>query len=101
MLGDSPELRARYGAHGEFDWREAQLAVNFFERVLKHTQDFYGEPFTLAPWEREVVEAVFGWRDKNGKRLIEMVYLEVPKKSGKTELAAGILLLVLAFATKP
>src|SRR5579884_3073295 len=84
-----------------FNERKAQLAVNFFHRVLKHTQDFHGEPFILTPWEEEATRNIFGWEDDEGRRLIETVYLEVPKKSGKTEWAAGMLLAVLAFATKP
>jgi len=39
--------------------------------------------------------------DEDGNRLIEQVYLEVPKKTGKTEFAAGILLLVSVTTPTP
>jgi phage terminase large subunit-like protein len=79
-----------------FDQQKADLACNFFEKVLKHTQDQYvGKPFLLLPWQEEVISAIFGQVDENGARLIEQAYLEVPKKSGKTELIAGVVLLVL------
>src|SRR5579884_3487712 len=80
----------------------AQRAVNFFHRVLKHTQDeYYGKPFMLMPWQEEATRAIFGNLDERGNRLIEVVYLEVPKKAGKTEWAAGIILCVLVMAQSP
>jgi phage terminase large subunit-like protein len=79
-----------------FSKPHAIAARNFFERVLKHTADeWYGKPFILAPWQEQALEAIFGNLDDSGNRTIEMAYLEVPKKSGKTEFAAGIVLLVL------
>ena len=64
--------------------------------MLKHTADeWYGKPFLLAPWQEQALCHVFGELDDTGRRIKEMVYLEVPKKAGKTEFAAGIVLLVL------
>lgn len=81
---------------------EADKACNFFEKVLKHTADeWYGKPFLLAPWEEEALNQIFGNLDADGNRIIEEVYLEVPKKSGKTELAAGINVLVLVTTRTP
>ena len=82
-----------------FSEKHARGACRFFERVLKHTADeWYGKPFVLAPWQREALRAIFGQVDEHGNRVIETVYLEVPKKSGKTEFVAGVLLLVLILA---
>jgi phage terminase large subunit-like protein len=85
-----------------FNQAEADLACNFFEKVLRHTADSYwGKPFLLCPWEEEALCAIFGNLDENGNRVIELVYLEVPKKSGKTEFVAGIVLLVLVLTNTP
>jgi phage terminase large subunit-like protein len=74
----------------------ADVACNFFERILRHTADeWYGKPFLLAPWQEEAVVQIFGNVDESGNRTIEMAYLEVPKKAGKSELSAGLALLVL------
>jgi phage terminase large subunit-like protein len=74
----------------------SDAACNFFERILRHTADeWYGKPFWLAPWQEEAVSQIFGNVDDSGNRIIEMAYLEVPKKAGKSELAAGLALLVL------
>lgn len=85
-----------------FNQQAADIAINFFERILKHTADeWYGQPFLLSPWQEEAVSQIFGQIDDHGNRTIETVYLEVPKKSGKTELAAGLVLLVLVLNKMP
>lgn len=80
----------------------ADIACNFFELVLKHTQDqWYGTPFLLCPWQEEPLVKLYGERDDDGNRVIEQIYLEVPKKTGKTEWAAGLILLELEMAKNP
>jgi phage terminase large subunit-like protein len=82
--------------------QNADAACNFFEGILKHTaDDWFGKPFILAPWQEEALAAIFGRLDDEGRRLIQMVFLEVPKKSGKTEFAAGLLLLLLMLDPNP
>ena len=79
-----------------FSEQHAHAACNFFELVLKHSADeWHGQPFLLCPWQEEALCQIFGQLDEAGNRIIEMVYIETPKKSGKTEFAAGIVLLVL------
>ena len=80
-----------------FSQPHADAACNFFELILRHTADeYYGRPFLLMPWQEEALCKIFGEVDDEGNRLIEMAYLEVPKKAGKTEFAAGLVLFVLA-----
>lgn len=80
----------------------ADAACNFFERILKHTvDDWYGKPFLLVPWQEEAICEVFGQLDEDGSRRISMAYLEVPKKTGKTEWAAGIALCMLILDKNP
>jgi phage terminase large subunit-like protein len=85
-----------------FSQQHADIACNFFEAILKHTQDeWYGKPFMLAPWQEEAVSQIFGLLDDDGNRQIQLAYLEVPKKTGKTELVAGIVLLCLILDPNP
>jgi phage terminase large subunit-like protein len=80
----------------------ADAVCNFFERVLKHTADeWYGKPFLLVPWQEEALSAIFGEVDDARNRVIEMAYLEVPKKAGKSEMAAGLALFVLLTTNTP
>lgn len=75
-----------------YDESKALLAVRFFE-MLKHTKSpFYGEPFTLLPWEDRIIRDVYGTVNNKGLRLYKYVYIEVPKKNGKSEVGAGIAL---------
>jgi len=72
-----------------FDETRAQRAVKFFES-LKHTKGrFAGQPFVLLPWEKQIVRDVYGNVDEQGHRLYKYIYVEIPKKNGKSELAAG------------
>lgn len=85
-----------------FSQQHADIACNFFERVLRHTQDeWWGKPFLLAPWQEEALIQVFGNLDDDGNRIIQTVYLEVPKKAGKSEFVAGIILLALIMDPNP
>jgi phage terminase large subunit-like protein len=72
-----------------FSEAHAARAVAFFEN-LKHTKGrFYGEPFVLLPWQKSIIRDVYGTVNAQGKRTIKYVYLEVPKKNGKSEIVAG------------
>lgn len=77
-----------------FDKSRAAQAVSFFQNRLTHTKGpLAGKPFKLLPWQRKPIEDIFGTLDrKGGVRQFRQAYIEVPKKNGKTELAAGIAL---------
>ena len=79
-----------------FDVAKADRACNFFEAILKHTKGEHGDkPFLLLPHQESGISHVFGNVDDEGYRVVRTWYEEVPKKTGKSELAAGIALLVL------
>jgi phage terminase large subunit-like protein len=85
-----------------FSQSQADAACNFFEHILKHTADeWFGKPFLLVPWQEEALSAIFGELDEAGNRVIEMAYLEVPKKAGKSEMAASLALFVLLTTSTP
>ncbi len=75
-----------------FDENKAQRAIKFIEN-LKHTKGrWHGENFTLLPWQEEIVSTLFGTVKENGFRQYNTCYCEIPKKNGKSELAAAIAL---------
>lgn len=85
-----------------FSQAHADIACNFFECILRHTADeWWGKPFLLAPWQDEAIAQLFGRLDEDGNRLVNMAYLEVPKKAGKSELVAGLVLLFLTLDPNP
>jgi len=61
-----------------------------FLQLLKLTGDFYGQPFRLLPWQKDVISQVYGTVKPNGLRQYRYAYLEIPKKNGKTELIASL-----------
>ena len=72
-----------------FSEARSQRAVKFFE-MLRHTKgQFHGQPFTLLPWQNTIVRDVYGEVNERGLRQIKYVYIEIPKKNGKSELCAG------------
>lgn len=77
-----------------FDPEAAQLALDFFPECLQFIEGKRaGEPFLLEPWQQAIVAALWGWRRQDGTRRYREALLYVPRKSGKTPLAAGLLLL--------
>lgn len=86
-----------------FDEAAADRACRFFETQLKHFKgrQWAGKPFILAPWERKLVRDVFGWKREDGTRRFRTVYVEIPRKRGKTELAAGMGLYFLTADGEP
>ena len=77
-----------------YDKAAADFAVAFIES-LKHTKGTWsGEPFELIDWQEQIVRDVFGTLKDNGYRQFNTAYVEIPKKQGKSELAAAIALLL-------
>ncbi|WP_350342356.1 terminase TerL endonuclease subunit [Proteinivorax tanatarense] len=75
-----------------YDKEKAQRAVKFIN-ALKHTKGiWHGVPFDLLPWQDKIVRDIFGTVKEDGYRQYNTAYIEVPKKNGKSEIAAAIAL---------
>jgi len=90
------------GARGlRFDPAAALYAINFFP-LLRHTKgEWAGQPFVLEPWQEFIVGSLFGWLRGDGTRRFRIAYIEIPRKNGKTTLAAGIALYMLVADGEP
>lgn len=72
----------------------ADYAVAFIE-ALSHTKGTWaGKPFELIDWQEQIIRDVFGTLKPNGYRQFNTAYVEIPKKMGKSELAAAVALLL-------
>ena len=72
----------------------ADYAVNFIE-CLSHTKGTWaGQPFKLLDWQERIIRDLFGIVKSNGYRQFNTAYIEIPKKMGKSELAAAVALLL-------
>ena len=78
-----------------YDKAKADRAVNFIE-CLCHTKGVWaGEKFELIDWQEQIVRDLFGIVKANGYRQFNTAYVEIPKKQGKSELAAAVALYLL------
>ena len=81
------------GSH--YDEAKADHAVNFIQ-CLKHTKGKWaGRPFMLMPWQEQIIRDIFGIIKEDGNRQFQTAYIEIPKKNGKSELAAAVALYLL------
>ncbi|WP_426041513.1 terminase large subunit [Brevundimonas sp. TWP2-3-4b1] len=80
-----------------YDQRAADAAVAFFHTHLRFTEgEWAGRPFLLEAWqEHDIIRPLFGWKRADGTRRYRRAFVWVPRKNGKTELAAGVSLLCL------
>ena len=100
-VGESAQFDSSRGlwVSGEnwFDVDASEAAVDFFPRYLCFTSgEWAGRPFKLEDWQADdIIRPLFGWKRADGTRLYRRCYVWVPRKNGKTELGAGIALLML------
>lgn len=78
-----------------FDPAAAGKALDFFPSFLRHVEgSVAGQPFRLEDWQRAVITNLFGWKQKDSLDRTVRRYREaliyVPRKNGKSPLAAGI-----------
>jgi len=80
-----------------FDAAEADRRCAWFGKYLRHTKgEWAGGEFALDPWQRDrIIRPLFGWKRPDGLRRYRTVYVEVPKKNGKSTLCAGLGLMLL------
>lgn len=95
----TPEPRTAKGA--EFDPVRVDRVIDALSR-LRHTQGKWalgaGTPLRPDPWQvAYIIAPVFGWvrwSDEAGQyvRIIRKLYVDVPRKNGKSTLVGGLLL---------
>lgn len=80
-----------------FDHESADHAVQFIETACRHVKgELAGQPLKLEKWQREIVRGIFGWKKKDDHlRLFRRVYIEIPRKNGKSTLGAALALYLL------
>ena len=84
-----------------YDKDKADRAVAFIEHLCHTKGKWAGQPFLLLPWQEQIVRDLFGIVKENGKRQFLTAYIEIPKKNGKSELAAAIALYLLYADNEP
>lgn len=75
-----------------YDEAAADEKIRFIEKHCRHVEgDLYGQPLILPDvYKEEILKPVFGLKKANGKRLIQKVYIQMPRKNAKTTMMAGV-----------
>ncbi len=92
----SRKKKSKRKSPGVYSENAADRVVKFF-RHLKHTKGRWANmPFILAQWqENDIIRPLFGTLKPDGTRQYQTAYIEIPRKNGKSELAAGMALYLL------
>ena len=77
-----------------YDKDAADFAVTFIEQLCHTKGTWAGKPFELIDWQEQIIRDLFGILKPNGYRQFNTAYVEIPKKMGKSELAAAVALLL-------
>lgn len=79
-------------------WSTGPMVCRFIETFCRFTNGrWLGRPFRLQRWQRDLIYELFEVDEATGLRRYRRALIGVPRKNGKTELAAA-LALYLAFA---
>lgn len=77
-----------------YDKSAADYAVAFIENLCHTKGTWAGKPFELIDWQEQIIRDLVGTLKPNGYRQFNTAYIEIPKKQGKSELAAAVALLL-------
>ena len=77
-----------------YDKATADRAVAFIEALCHTKGRWAGKRFELIDWQEQIIRDLFGILKPNGYRQFNTAFIELPKKSGKSELAAAVALLL-------
>lgn len=75
--------------------KKAEWAIEFISRLTHTKGEWAGQPFNLQKWQKTFIKELFGRVKKDGLRQYQTAYLEIPRKNGKSEMAAAIALFLL------
>lgn len=80
-----------------FDEKAANRVIKFIETCCVHlTGSKQGKPLILEVWQKDLIREFFGWKVKaTGFRKYRTLYLEIPRKNGKTTFGACLALYLL------
>jgi phage terminase large subunit-like protein len=79
-----------------FSEERAQRALRFIQHLPQTKGEWADQPFILADWQRDdIIRPLFGTVNADGNRQYRTAYVEIPRKNGKSTLAAGVALYML------
>lgn len=80
-----------------YDLEKAGKAIKFFSALRHYKGEWAGQPLKLELWQMFIIGCLFGWLRADGTRRFRVAYNEIPRKNGKSLIAAGVGLLLAFF----
>lgn len=84
-----------------WDVEKASKAIRFFGFLQHSKGEWAGQPIELERWQQFIIGCVFGWMRADGTRRFRVVYIEIPRKNGKSTLTAGVGILLMVADGEP
>ena len=83
-----------------FDISKGVDACRFMEKLKPHEGSWKEPTIVLADWQVFIICSIFSWyrTDEPNKRRFNEAYIEIPRKNGKSTLAAAIMLYTLCLS---
>ena len=72
-----------------YDVAAANKFFKFCSHIRHYKGPMKGQPLDLEPWQQFVFGSVYGWKDLRGNWRFTHIYIEIPRKNGKTTMAAA------------
>jgi len=72
------------------DITRSEKVIKFLGNLTHTKGQWSGKSFVVLPWQTGFIRPVYDTVNSSGLRIIRICYIEVPKKNGKTEIAAGL-----------
>lgn len=93
----SPKRGSPFYVPGVWFDQEAVDRVLRAMRSMRHSKGRWaGVHFEPEPWQVEhIIAPAFGWKHPDGTRVVREVWVELPRKNGKSTLAAALALVLL------
>ena len=70
----------------------AERVIRFVENLTHSAGRAAGTPFVLRDWQIDIIRRIYDPKGADGLRTVRTCLLTMPRKNGKTELAAALAL---------
>jgi phage terminase large subunit-like protein len=87
----APPKRKRKPAWTRKGLTRAGAVISFIESRKITSGVHAGRKFKVRPWQRKIIEAIYA-TDADGKCKVRQALVAIPRKNGKTQLAAALAL---------
>ena len=71
---------------------KSDRVIRFIEMLTNTKGPAAGTPFLLRDWQKDIVRGIYDPQTEDNRRRVRHALITMPRKNGKTELAAGLVL---------